>query len=109
MKALAVSSPRRTAQLPDVPTFAEAGLPQFDLQIWNGLVAAKGTPPAVAEVLQKALRRMVESPEWRDRIAQLGAEVPPATDLGPDALRKTLVSDQKRLSGMAADLNLQSR
>lgn len=109
MKALAVSSPRRTAQLPDVPTFAEAGLPQFDLQIWNGLVAAKGTPPAVAEVLQKALRRMVESAEWRDRIAPLGAEVPPASDLGPDALRKTLVSDQKRLSGMAADLNLQAR
>jgi tripartite-type tricarboxylate transporter receptor subunit TctC len=108
VKALAVSSPKRTAQLPDVPTFAEAGMPQFDLQIWNGLVTNKNTPPAIAEVLQKSLRRVVESAEWRDRVAQLGADVPPAADIGPDALRQTLVREQKRLAGMAADLNLQS-
>jgi len=109
VKALAVSSLKRTAQLPDVPTFAEAGMPQFDMQIWNGLVAAKNTPPAIAEVLQKSLRRVVESPEWRDRIAQLGADVPPAAELGPEALRQTLMRDQKKLAGMASELNLQAR
>ncbi|QHI98316.1 tripartite tricarboxylate transporter substrate binding protein [Xylophilus rhododendri] len=109
VKALAVSSPKRTAQLPDVPTFAEAGLPQFDMQIWNGLVGPKGLPPAVAEVLQKSLRRIVESPEWRDRIGQLGAEPPPASELGPQALRATLAADQKKLAGMAGELNLQAR
>ena len=109
LKALAVSSPQPTTQLPDVPTFAEAGVPQFDMQIWNGLVAAKGTPPAVAEVLQKALRRMVESPEWRERIGQLGADVPPPAELGPEALRSTLQRDQKKLVGMAGELGLQAR
>lgn len=109
VRALAVSSQKRTAQLPDVPTFAEAGMPQFDMQIWNGLVAAKNTPPAIAEVLQKSLRRVVESPEWRDRIAQLGADVPPKAELGPQALRQTLVNDQKKLAGMASELNLQGR
>lgn len=109
LKALAVSSPKRTAQMPDVPTFAEAGMPQFDLQIWNGLVAAKGTPPAIAEVLQKSLRRVVESAEWRDRIAQLGAEAPPPAELGPEPLRQTLVRDQKKLAGMASELSLQGR
>ncbi|WPB55506.1 tripartite tricarboxylate transporter substrate binding protein [Xylophilus sp. GOD-11R] len=109
LKALAVSSPQRTAQLPDVPTFAEAGLPQFDLQIWNGLVGPRGLPPAVAEVLQKSIRRIVESPDWKERIGQLGAEVPPAAELGPEALRQTLQSDQKKLAGMASELNLQAR
>jgi tripartite-type tricarboxylate transporter receptor subunit TctC len=51
VKSIAISTPQRIAQMPDVPTFAEGGVPQFDLMIWNGLVAPKGTPKATLDKL----------------------------------------------------------
>ena len=106
VKAIAVTGSGRLAQLPDVPTFAEGGLPQFDLQIWNGLVAPRGTPKAVVDTLAAALASAVESPEFRERIDQLAAQLPSPTDRSPAGLGAILQRDQKRLGELVQQLGL---
>ena len=76
VKAIAVASPRRLAQMPDIPTFAEGGLPEFDLTIWNGLFAPKGTPRAVVNALSEAISKVLDSPEYKARMDQLAAQIP---------------------------------
>lgn len=106
VKAIAVTGSSRLAQMPDVPTFAEGGLPQFDLQIWNGLVAPKGTPRAVVDTLASALASAIESAEFRDRIEQLAAQLPAPAERGPAGLGAILVRDQKRLGELVRQLGL---
>jgi tripartite-type tricarboxylate transporter receptor subunit TctC len=101
IRAIAVSSPLRLPQLPDVPTFAEGGIPQFDLRIWNGLVAPKGTPRPVLDKLAAALSQVIDSPEFKDRIEkQLASQTPPMAERGPDAFRKLLEQDSERISSL---------
>jgi tripartite-type tricarboxylate transporter receptor subunit TctC len=72
--AIAIASPKRSAQLPDVPTVAESGLPGFDVTSWYGLVARAGTP---AEVIEKIYRDSVEAlgnEEVRAKLSGLGLE-----------------------------------
>ena len=101
IRAIAVSSPQRLSQLPDVPTFAEGGVPQFDLHIWNGLVAPKGTPRPVLDKLAAALSQVIDSPEFKDRVEkQLASQTPPMAERGPDAFRKLLEQDSERISSL---------
>jgi tripartite-type tricarboxylate transporter receptor subunit TctC len=101
VRAIAVSSPRRLPQLPDVPTFAEGGVPQFDLTIWNGLVAPKGTPKAVLDKLASALSQVIDSPEFKDRVEkQLASQTPSVSERGPEAFRKILEQDSERVSNL---------
>ena len=101
IRAIAVSSPQRLSQLPDVPTFAEGGIPQFDLRIWNGLVAPKGTPRPVLDKLAAALSQVIDSPEFKDRVEkQLASQTPPMAERGPDAFRKLLEQDSERISSL---------
>jgi tripartite-type tricarboxylate transporter receptor subunit TctC len=64
IKALAVSGPRRVSELPDVPTFAEAGLPQFDFKIWFGLMARKGTPQDIIQLLANQTNKFLTSADF---------------------------------------------
>ena len=101
VRAIAVSAPQRLAQMPDVPTFAEAGVPQFDLRIWNGLVAPKGTPRAAIERLSAAVSQVLDSPEYKDRVEkQLASQIPGAADRTADAFRKVLEKDSERIGGL---------
>lgn len=109
VKAIAVTGTSRLPQMPDVPTFAEGGLAQFDLQIWNGLVAPKGTPRPVIDVLADALSKAVESPEFRERLEQLASQLPPPAERGPAGLGAILARDQKRLGDAVQQLGLQAR
>jgi len=63
IRALAVTAPQRLPFLPDVPTLREAGLTDFEFEGWTGLVAPRGTPPAVIEQLNAAMRKVLTSPE----------------------------------------------
>ena len=67
VKGLVVGSTVRLATLPDLPTSAEAGLPEFEAQGWNGLFAPKGTPPEIIEKLNAAARTAVESEAVKKR------------------------------------------
>ncbi|KGD96065.1 ABC transporter substrate-binding protein [Achromobacter sp. RTa] len=109
IKAIAVASKERLPQMPDVPTFAEGGVPQFDLQIWNGLVAPKGTPKAVVDKLAQALTEAVQSPDFRARIDSLAAQIPSAGDRSPEAFSRVLQRDQKQFAELARQIGLQAR
>jgi tripartite-type tricarboxylate transporter receptor subunit TctC len=72
--ALAIASPKRSPQLPDVPTVAESGLPGFDVTSWYGLVTRAGTPPAIIEKVQRDAAEALRDPEVRNKLASLGLE-----------------------------------
>lgn len=74
MRALAVTSARRSALLPDVPTVAESGLPDFDFSTWWGLMAPAGTPRPVIDRLNAELGKSLQHPDARERILGVGAE-----------------------------------
>jgi putative tricarboxylic transport membrane protein len=77
VKALAVTGDERSPMLPDVPTTAEAGMPAFNLTVWFGLSAPKGTPPAIVDKLNRALGAALDDPDVVKRFADLGYEVVP--------------------------------
>jgi tripartite-type tricarboxylate transporter receptor subunit TctC len=79
IKPLAVSSTRRFVRLPDVPTFAEAGLPGFESAGWFGIVVAAATPPDVIAKLNAALVAALKDPEVAARIRSVGMEPTPTT------------------------------
>ncbi len=74
MRALAVTDTKRQAQLPEVPTTAETGLPGVLSTGWVGLVAPPGTPPAIVNKLSEAMRKAVAQPEVRERLAKIGID-----------------------------------
>ena len=74
LRALAVMSDVRSPLLPDVPTTAEAGLPDLKVRFWVGLVAPAGTPPEIINRLNAALRRSLDAPDVREWIASRGLE-----------------------------------
>jgi tripartite-type tricarboxylate transporter receptor subunit TctC len=81
MRPLAVAASQRLAQLPDVPTSAEAGFPGFELEAWVALFAPAGTPPAAIARLTDAVKIALESPKVRKSLETAGVEIrymPPA-------------------------------
>ena len=81
-KALAVAAPNRLAQLPQVPTFAEVGLPHYDLRIWTGVLAPAGTPKAIVAILNDAIQAIVQSADIKKEIAEEGGEAGATTPKG---------------------------
>lgn len=83
---LAVSAPQRSALMPQVPTFAEAGLPDYHAYSWNNLYAPAATPPAVVDRLNQALNHALAQPGMKQRLAQGGLEaLGPSTPAEADA------------------------
>jgi tripartite-type tricarboxylate transporter receptor subunit TctC len=74
LRGLAVSTAKRSAFAPDLPTVAESGLPGFDVFGWNGLLAPAGTPAGVIAKLQGEIATILRNPEVRERIAGFGFE-----------------------------------
>jgi tripartite-type tricarboxylate transporter receptor subunit TctC len=75
MKAYGITSAQRHPLLPNVPTIAEQGLPGYDFQFWNGLFAPSKTPERIVRQLHKAVLLALQTPEVRERYAQLGLVV----------------------------------
>jgi tripartite-type tricarboxylate transporter receptor subunit TctC len=74
LKPIAVAAPRRLPQIPDVPTMAEAGIPDFEVSSWNGLLAPAQTPPAILAKLHREIVRILALPDIRERLAAQAAE-----------------------------------
>ncbi len=79
LRALAISSAKRSSLVPDVPTLAEAGVPGFDVALRYGLAAPAGTPKPIIDRLNKELNAALADPEVQKRIANEGAEALPGT------------------------------
>lgn len=94
--AIATSSSTRLAQIPDVPTFAEAGVPAFDLTVWNAIAAPAATPRPVLERLEASLKIALADPDLRQRFADLAADIPAPDQIGAEPLRRLIASDIER-------------
>jgi tripartite-type tricarboxylate transporter receptor subunit TctC len=85
VKPLAVSTAKRVAALPDVPTLGEAGLPEGESTFWLALLAPAKTPPAIVGQINTEVLRALQSAEVTDRLAKLGTEPMPMTPAESDA------------------------
>jgi tripartite-type tricarboxylate transporter receptor subunit TctC len=90
LRPLAVSSARRSPILPDVPTIAESGVKDFDVNVWYAVFAPAGVPAPVVAQLNAALHKMLQMPEVQAAIQAQGGEVRPGT---PQALGERLAAD----------------
>ncbi len=79
LRALAVTSKERSALMPELPTFIESGVPDYDLSGWISLFAPAGTPPTVVSKLNAEVTRALNSPDVRSKFLDLGAEPSPMT------------------------------
>ncbi len=94
LRALAVTSAKRSALAPDLPTLAESGLPGFSSVTWFGVYLPAGTPPALVDRVHKAFTKAVQSPEVIDSLAKLGVE--PAAPSTPAQFNAMVQADSAR-------------
>src|SRR6195952_3156833 len=93
IKAYAVATPERNPSLPDIPTTAEAGLPAFQAQAWNGIFAPKGTPAPIIAKLNAAVGKALDDETVRKRLLELGGVIPGAAERTPEALASLVKSE----------------
>ena len=98
LKAIAVSSKQRFSVFPDVPTFEELGLKDFELTGWFGIVAPKATPPDIVAKLSAAVTAALKDPEVARRIRTVGMEPTPTT---PEGLSAYLEGDIAKAAKVA--------
>ena len=103
LRAIAVASPTRTSLLPDVPTFGESGLPDFESVLHYGLLAPAGTPRPIIDKLNAALRKLVETDEVKRRIYLEGGD--PLTS-SPDEYTADIDKEETKWSTLIRKLNL---
>jgi tripartite-type tricarboxylate transporter receptor subunit TctC len=98
MKALAITSDKRHASLPDVPTSKEAGLPQFNITVFFGLFAPKGTPKPIIDKLVAALDKGLDDDAAHKRLTVLGATIAEKSRRGPKPLAALIQTEIDRLT-----------
>jgi len=91
LRAVAVMAKQRMAAAPDVPTFAEAGMPDFEVGTWNVVMAPQGTPKPIVERLNAALNETLRDPGIRDRLTKLG--ITPVDDSTPASTGETITRE----------------
>jgi tripartite-type tricarboxylate transporter receptor subunit TctC len=94
LKVLGVTTPRRVAAAPEIPTLAEAGLPGYQLVAWQGLVAPAGVPRPTVDVLAKQIGTLLSAPETRTKLTQIALEPLPAST--PDSFAAFVKSEVER-------------
>jgi tripartite-type tricarboxylate transporter receptor subunit TctC len=105
LTAIATAANRRPSALPDVPTMAEAGMPDFDTSLWLGLVAPAGTPRPVIEKLAAAARKAMHAPDAVETLRKQGYD---PLDAGPDEFAAFIRSETVRWSEVARGAGLKS-
>ncbi len=103
LKVIAVMSKTRTSVLPDVPTVAESGYPQFEASVWYGLVAPAKTPAAVVARLNAQVQQALASPPVRQMLADAGGEAFPGT---PEQFGAFLQSERARYEKLIRDAGI---
>ena len=105
-RMLAISSPTRSKDVPDVPTIAESGVPNFKYSSWFGLMAPKGTPKAIVDKINADVHAVPKMPEVVQRLATLGSLPSPNSPAEFDGIIK---SDEKIYAELLAKAGLQAK
>ncbi|CAB3677548.1 hypothetical protein LMG3458_01428 [Achromobacter deleyi] len=93
VKLYGVTTLDRIKALPDAPTLQEGGLKGFEVKVWHGVYAPKGTPPEVIAKFNEALRAALKDPAFTQKMAELGAEIVPEAKQTPEGLQSWLQSE----------------
>jgi tripartite-type tricarboxylate transporter receptor subunit TctC len=105
VRALAVTAAQRHPSWPDVPTMAEAGIPDMDITLWMGLFVPAAAPAPIVSKLQAEVARVVRLPDIRERMHQLGMDPSGGTS---DELRRRMAADIERWTAVAQAANIKS-
>ena len=103
MKALAVTSRKRAASLPEVPTMEEAGVPGFEVESWFGFLAPPGTPRTIVERLNAALVKIIAMPEVQAKIAESGGVPVSGT---PEEFSARIRADVEKFTRIVKNANI---
>jgi tripartite-type tricarboxylate transporter receptor subunit TctC len=98
IKAYAIASAARSPALPDVPTTTEAGLPGYQIEAWNGIVAPNGIPADVVAKLADALDKALDDAGTKKRLEDLGAVIPSKVDRSPAGFKALIKRDFDKLN-----------
>jgi tripartite-type tricarboxylate transporter receptor subunit TctC len=109
VKAYAVTTPERVKSLPDLPTTAEAGLPQVEVSVWHGLYVPKDTPDEVVQKLSEALKVALADQGVIDQMAKLGTAPVKAEDATPQAHRTKLEEQIGTWAKVIADAGVEAK
>jgi len=105
LRALAVSTTKRSSAFPDVPTMQEAGVPDFEVDSWYAMLLPAKTPKAIIDKLNKALNTVLAEPAIRAQLLEQGAEAVGGT---PEALGKTIAAELPKWAKLAKDANIRA-
>jgi tripartite-type tricarboxylate transporter receptor subunit TctC len=94
LRALAVTTAKRSAVAPDVPTLAESGLPGYELSSWQAVFAPAGTPPAIVDRLYSEIAKILQMPDVQKRLTELGLDL---SGMPPGELAALVKADVPRL------------
>jgi tripartite-type tricarboxylate transporter receptor subunit TctC len=97
VRALGVSSSKRSPALPEVPTIAEAGVPGYEAVTWNGIIAPAGTPRAIIQRLNSDINKLLTSPSMKEKLAAIGAEPTPGP---PEQFAALIKSENVKWAGV---------
>jgi tripartite-type tricarboxylate transporter receptor subunit TctC len=103
LKAVAVTSAKRSPLAPDIPTIAESGLPDFEATSWWAVFAPPKTPPDIVAKLNAAIKQALTDPKLLATFSDMGLEASPST---PDELAKLLVDERAKWQKVIADNNI---
>ena len=106
LRLLGWTSTRRSPAIPDVPTMAEAGYPGTELEIWQGIVAPAGTPPAIVRKLNEEFVNAAQSP---DIVRQVAAQAVDMLTSSPEEFAKLLAADIERLGKVIRDAGIKAQ
>jgi tripartite-type tricarboxylate transporter receptor subunit TctC len=102
IKAYGVTTKTRLSNMKELPTLAESGLPNFEVAVWHGLYAPKGTPKPIVDTLASALQTALKDPNVKTRFADLGTEPVAEKRATPEALRAHVKAEIERWSPIIA-------
>ena len=105
LRALAVASKERSAQLPDVQTMAEAGVPNTVVRDWQGILAPRRTPKPLVDKLQSEISRILRDPAHQERFSSMGLDIIAST---PQEFSEAMVAEIKRWAKVVQDANLKA-
>lgn len=103
LRALATAGPKREEQLPDVPTTAEAGFPEFKATQWVGLLTTAGTPKPIVDRLNAEMQKIIETKDFQDKLKEQGMT---AEGNSPDEFGKMLADEIKQWTEVARKANI---